>query len=281
MCGRATLTSPVEDVAAIFDVSPIDIGPPRFNLAPSQPILTLRRARRTTPPHEDEAAHDPWRRDHELAVLRWGLIPFFTKPDDVKRTASRCIQARAETAARSPAFRESVRRHRCLVIVDGFFEWKTLPDGRRLPHHVRRREGRRPFAIAGVWAAWPAAADLPTLETCAVLTTRSAGAIRGLHDRMPLVLGDVDEWRRWVDGTEEDAARTLAPSDALLERRADELVVLPVSTWVNDVKHDDPGCLAPPRDDEPSSPRGRARSRPSTRKASSQMGFDFAAARKK
>ena len=167
MCGRATLSSPAEDVARLFDVDPIDIGPARFNIAPTQPILTVRARRRSPEASSDESDqeraigdHDPSGGTHvagqragELAIVRWGLIPWWAKPDEAKRIASKCIQARVETAAKSPAFRDALKRHRCLVVVDGFFEWKTLSDGRRVPHHIRKSQNG-PFAIGAVWDSW-------------------------------------------------------------------------------------------------------------------------------
>lgn len=240
MCGRATLSSPAENVASLFDVDPIDIGPARFNIAPTQPILTVRE-RRT------DIVDAPARR--ELALVRWGLIPWWAKPEEAKRVGSKCIQARAETAPRSPAFRDAFRRHRCLVIVDGFFEWKTLPDGRRIPHLVKRTQ-RAPFAIAGLWDSWRSnasnenAPDATKIESCAVVTTRAGGSLRDLHDRMPLVLA-ADEWSRWLSGSEAEAARLLEQNASILDERARDLVAVPVSTWVNNVRNDDARCIEP------------------------------------
>ncbi len=221
MCGRATLTTPADEVARLFDVDPVDLGPPRFNIAPSQPMTTVR----------DEAGK------RALAVVRWGLVPWWAKPDEVKSIASRCVQARAESAPRSPAFRDAFQHRRCLVVVDGFFEWKTLPDGRRVPHHVKQ-SGRRAFAIAGLWETWHT--DEQRIESCAVITTRAGGPMRELHDRMPLVLAP-EEWDGWLHGSADDAATLLVANDA----RGDGLVATPVSTWVNDVRHDDPRCIEP------------------------------------
>lgn len=251
MCGRATLSSPASDVAELFDVEPIDLGPPRFNIAPSQPILTVR-AKRSPSTGEEDVPHDAssaTSRRREMALVRWGLIPWWAKPDEAKKIASRCIQARAETAPRSSAFRDAFRRHRCLVVIDGFFEWKTLPDGRRMPHHIRRAR-HEPFAIAGLWDSWrpPSAEDgarsPERIESCAVLTTRSAGRIAAVHDRMPLVL-PANDWDVWLSDSVENAAQLLAPTTDVLEQRANALVVVPVSTWVNDVRHDDPRCIEP------------------------------------
>jgi putative SOS response-associated peptidase YedK len=262
VCGRATLSSPAEDVAALFEAPSIDIGPARFNIAPTQPVLTVRSA---PPLNEEESASG---RGRQLTMVRWGLIPWWAKPDEAKKIASRCIQARAETAQRAPAFRDAFKRHRCLVVVDGFFEWKTLPDGRRVPHLARRRGGG-PFAIAALWDAWRPPDEDEKVESCAVLTTRSAGAIRELHDRMPLVL-PANEWNTWLDGSAEDAATLLEQDKDVLARRGGDLLVVPVSTWVNNVKHDDPRCIEPADPDAPSPAAAR-------RATSRQMDFGFEA----
>lgn len=244
MCGRATLATPIDEIAELFDAPPIDIGPPRFNIAPSQPVVAVRTAR--------EGRRDDGSAAREIALLRWGLVPWWAKPDEAKKIASRCIQARAETVQDAPAYRDAFRRHRCLVVVDGFYEWKTLPDGRRVPHHIKRHRGE-PFAIAAVWDSWkpssPAepvgeAGMVERLESCAVLTTRAAGAIREIHDRMPLVLA-ANDWEAWLCGTVDEASRLLRPEPDVLERCANDLLAFPVSTWVNDVRNDDPRCMDP------------------------------------
>jgi putative SOS response-associated peptidase YedK len=144
-----------------------------------------------------------------------------------------------------PAFRDSFKNRRCLVIIDGFFEWKALPDGRRVPHHIRRVD-RRPFAVAGLWDSWrdKSAENPPRIESCAVVTTASGGPIRSLHDRMPLVL-EPEEYASWLAGSPDDAARLMAGDAERRDERAEELLVVPVSTWVNDVRHDDPKCIEP------------------------------------
>lgn len=250
VCGRAILTSPAEDVARLFEVAPIDLGAPRFNVAPTQPILTVR-ARHAPPTESDERGEArPLARPRELALVRWGLIPWWAKPGEAKKIGSRCVQARAETATRAPAFRDAFRRHRCLVVVDGFYEWKTLDDGRRVPHLVRQSR-QEPLAIAGLYDSWrPArsedagAAKPERIESAAVLTTPAGGAIRDLHDRMPLVL-PASEWDTWLGGTADEAARLLEPDQAALDARAGDLSAVAVSTWVNDVRHDDPRCIEP------------------------------------
>jgi len=218
VCGRATLTTPAEVLAEIFEVDVPDLGPPRYNVAPTQPVPLVRVTEEGT---------------RELVLARWGLVPWWAKPDEAKRLSARCLQARGETLARTPAFREAFKRHRGFVVLDGFYEWRTLDDGRRVPHHVRRRDGR-PFAVASVWddGVIPGLARGPS---CAVVTTTARGAVASLHDRMPLALDReaIDAWLASPEG----AARLLSDSPE------PPWMVVPVSTWVNDVRHDDPRCL--------------------------------------
>ena len=229
MCGRAILTSPVEDIAEAFGVSAIPIGPPRFNVAPGQDLVIVR-ARPTTA--------------RELAIVRWGLVPWWSKdgPSSPRgcagpKVGGRFVQARGETVATAPAFRDAFTSKRCLVIVDGFYEWSgTKGKADRQPHRVRLADGR-PFAIAGVWDSWKAP-DGSILETCAVVTTASRGPVAELHDRMPLVL-DRAARERWLTAPAADAR------DLVAEPSPVELVVVPVSSWVNDVRHDDARCLEP------------------------------------
>lgn len=231
---------PAEDIAHLFDVEAIDIGPARFNIAPMQPILSVR------------MAGDLPRAERRLAVVQWGLIPWWAKPEQARKIAGKCVQARAETVTRTPAFRDAFKKHRCLVVVDGFYEWKTLPGGRRRPHHVRKRQGG-PFAIGAVWDSWqpplpegapPDAPKPERVESCAVLTTHAAALMKDLHDRMPLVL-PADEWTRWLEGPAPEAARLLTQDERVLDERARQLVAVPVSTWVNDVRHEGPQCIEP------------------------------------
>lgn len=222
MCGRATLTTPADTIAEIFEAPAIDIGPPRFNLAPSQPLLTVRAVAPAG--------------GRELAFVRWGLVPWWAKPDEVKKVGARCIQARAEGVRKAPAFRDAFRRRRCLVVVDGFFEWAG--EGKERSPFLAQRPGAEPFAIAGLWDEWRGE-DL-RLESGAVLTTRATGAVRAVHDRMPLVLPRA-EWPAWLAGTPEEAGALLVPHET-------DLTLRPVSRWVNDPRHDDPACLAPPND---------------------------------
>jgi putative SOS response-associated peptidase YedK len=223
MCGRATLTTSVEEVAEVIGALPLEgpgLGGPKFNLAPSMPMLVVRPTRKHP-------------RTMELA--RWGLIPWWAKKEEAKKLGSRFVQARIETIGTTAAYRDAFKRHRCLVIVDGFYEWKTLGDGTRAPHHVRR-DDRKPFAIAGVWDTWTSPETGEIIESCAVVTTEAKGPIATLHDRMPLVVAP-NAYDAWLAGTPEEAANVDAVTPSL--------VTVPVSTWVNSVRHDDARCIEP------------------------------------
>jgi putative SOS response-associated peptidase YedK len=220
MCGRATLITPVDEIAETFGVDAIPIGPPRFNIAPGTDLLVIR----------TETAH----KKRELALLRWGLVPAFAKD---RKIGHRLVQARAETLTKVNTFKFAFEKRRCLVVVDGFYEWSG--EGKaRTPHYVHLPD-RRPFSMAGLWERWTSP-DGEVLETCAVVTTPARAGIRDLHDRMPLVLEERDR-EPWLTGTADDAKRLIGASSAH-DEVARKLVLDPVSTWVNDVRHDDPRC---------------------------------------
>lgn len=221
MCGRATLTTAASEIAEAFGIAAIPVGPPRYNVAPGQTVVVVR----------------PGRELDEMALVRWGLLPWWSKADKAHKPL---VQARAETLATAPAFRDAFRARRCLMVVDGFYEWRDTGSG-RIPHHVRRKDGGL-LAIAGVWDR-SKAKDGALVETCAVVTTEARGALRELHDRMPLVLEGEDR-ERWLHAPAESAS-ALMEHVAGADARAAELVAIPVSTWVNDVRHEGPRCLEP------------------------------------
>ncbi|MBS2019098.1 MAG: SOS response-associated peptidase [Deltaproteobacteria bacterium] len=227
MCGRATLVATTDDIADVFGVAPtLPAGPPRFNLAPGQDLVAL---------HAKEGG------GMELVTYRWGLVPWWSKD---KKIANRTINARYETVTTSPAFRDAWKARRCLVVIDGFYEWEKsgAPKAKR-PHHIRY-DDRRPFTLAGIWDRWTNKESGEVLESCSIVTTEAHGGIVALHDRMPLVLDGSDR-DRWL-GSADDARAVLAHAKETQEARAHELVIVPVSTRVNDVRNDDPECLAPP-----------------------------------
>ena len=177
MCSRYSLTTPSEAVRAWFRHTSPDDFPPRYNIAPTQPVAIVR--------------HDVHHK-RELALVRWGLIPSWAKQPEKFSTL---INARAETAAEKPSFRAALRHRRCLVPADGFYEW-TGPKGDKQPHFIHRSDGQM-MAFAGLWDHW-LGADGSELETMAILTVAATDAMQNLHDRMPLTL-EPEHFDAWLD----------------------------------------------------------------------------------
>lgn len=219
MCGRYTLAGCEEFDPAEFGLShyPSNMTP-RYNIAPMQVAPVV-----------------PNRAPRQVGWLRWGLIPSWAKDG---RIASRLINARAETITERPAFREAFRRRRCLVLADGFYEWRR--EGRqRIPFYVRRRD-RRVFAFAGLWETWRSP-EGGILETFAIITTAANAVVAPIHDRMPVILPR-DAYDPWLTTSTADPAefmKWLRPCpDDLLE-------AYEVSPVVNAVSRDDPTCIVP------------------------------------
>jgi putative SOS response-associated peptidase YedK len=218
MCGRYSLTTPLEAVRRLFGV---EAGggnlEPRWNIAPTQAAPVVR---------ADPAGV------RALTMLRWGLVPAWSKNAS---GAAKMINARADTVAEKPAYRAAFRRRRCLVPADGFYEWKAA--GReRQPYRIAFDDGRA-FAFAGLWERWEKAPDGP-LETFTILTTDANATLLPLHHRMPVIL-QPDEHAAWLDAERSLERALLAP------RPLPGLAWFPVDRRVNDVRNDDAGCVRP------------------------------------
>lgn len=220
MCGRFTLATPdPSQLRARFAIGERLELRRRFNVAPGDDVLAVVRRPETEP---------------QGAFLRWGLVPPWA--DDPRELGAKTINARAETIAERPAYRDAFARRRCLILADGFYEWSS-----GAPHWITREDGEL-FAFAGLWASWRprAAGDVEPLRSCAIVTTAASGPVADLHDRMPVILAQGDE-PRWLDPAA--AAQDL---HALLAAPGLRLVTRPVSRAVNDARHDAPDCLDPP-----------------------------------
>ena len=228
MCGRYTLSDTGEMLDEVLVELQVDahteaaeqVLEPRFNIAPTQQVPAIR--------------EDGGRR--RLTHLRWGLVPFWA--DDLK-IGNRMINARSETAANKPSFRNAYKRRRCLLLSAGFYEWKKL-GGAKQPFHIHR-PARRPLTFAGLWERWDKGLEPgePAVETCTILTTSANETVRDLHDRMPVIL-DGDARGLWLDSTSDPAslAEIMKPYDG-------ELQLTPVSRLVNSPRNDSPRCLDP------------------------------------
>jgi putative SOS response-associated peptidase YedK len=222
MCGRYTLSIPAEILAETFGVDAEhtrERAEARYNICPTQEAVVVRRA---------EDGH------RELTALRWGLVPFWAEDPVI---GNRMINARAETVADKPAFRTSFKKRRCLVLADGYYEWKKEPGGKQ-PYWIHRPDGGL-LALAGLWSRWEGPAG--PLETFAILTTEAHPAIAHVHDRMPVILAP-EHWDLWLDPAVEDRAR-LRP--LLTHVGGDGLALRPVSRAVNSPANDSPRLLEP------------------------------------
>ena len=213
MCGRYSLTTPMEAIAQLFALDSRANLPARYNIAPTQDVPVVRVAR-------------DGRR--ELVQVRWGLVPAWAK--DIK-IGARMINARAETIA--TRFKATFEQRRCLVVADGFYEWLKRPDGAKQPYHITLAD-KAAFAFAGLWESWRDPAG-ESLLSCSIITTEANALVAPIHGRMPVILAPADH-----------AAWLAAPDTSLLTPySADAMAVTAVSTRVNNVANDDPECLAP------------------------------------
>lgn len=214
MCGRYTVTSAPEAIRALFRYEEQPDFPPRYNIAPTQPIAIVRLI-------------DGKR---QFALVRWGLLPSWVKDPN---NFALLVNARGESVCEKPAYRAAMKRRRCLIPADGFYEWKAL-GGRKQPYFVHAKSGE-PLAFAGLWETWTGP-NGEELETAAIVTTRANRTLEPLHDRMPVIVPP-DAFNLWLDGANVDA-RT---AEALITPAPDDLLeAYEVSTAVNRTANDNP-----------------------------------------
>jgi putative SOS response-associated peptidase YedK len=229
MCGRFASQLPAELVARLFATSnPLPNPRPSWNVAPTQQAMVVRR-------HPESG-------ERHLDLLRWGLVPSFTK--DLK-ACKRPINARSETAATSGMFRSALKSRRAIAVADAFYEWKAVPDGKQ-PYAIARRDGA-PIAFAGIWESWRDPGG-EMMRTFAILTTAANDDMARLHDRMPVIL-EQDVWGAWLG--EDDSADVAE----LMRSAAPGVVRLwPVSRRVNSVRNDGADLLDEIADPGPEAP---------------------------
>ena len=216
MCGRFAFFSPAEAIASLFGLSDIPTLTPHFNIAPSQDVFVIHKP-------DDQRIGE---------FFRWGLVPFWAKDPAI---GNRMINARAETLAEKPSFRTAYKRRRCLLPVDGFFEWKKTPDGKQ-PWFISSAEAQ-PMLFAGLWDEWQGDEGNP-LRSCTIITTAANGFMQDLHQRMPVIVSP-DQAGIWLDNSSDRAA-----TDAVLDKAHDtDLQAWPVSRRVNSPRNDDPDLI--------------------------------------
>jgi putative SOS response-associated peptidase YedK len=220
MCGRYTSSQRREVIAERFQVAVPEAYSERYNLAPTQRALIIR--------NRDE--------DYEAVFARWGLLPHWAKDE---RIAFKMINARAETLTEKPAYRSLIGKHRCLVVADGFYEWRLGADGKKEPVYFQLASGE-PFGFAGLWTSRTDPATEEVVESCSIITTRPNQLVAPIHDRMPVILPrDVED--AWLDPElpRDHALELLQPYEpgAMTMRLASRLV--------NSVKNEGAALLRP------------------------------------
>lgn len=214
MCGRFAFYSPAEAVAELFEFEARVTTEPRYNIAPSQLVPVVRNGPKG---------------GRELSMLRWGLVPFWARDPSI---GNRMINARAESLAEKPAYRSAYEKRRCLVLADGFYEWREEAAG-KTPYFISLANGQ-PFALAGLWEAWTDRGTGESLQTAVIVTTAANEFLKDLHDRMPVVL-QPDTARAWLAG-DTDVLETVI-SDPL------PLQAWPVDRKVNDARNEGPELI--------------------------------------
>ncbi len=217
MCGRFFLDAQAGEIIEHYNAPPPDLFTARYNIAPTTPVLALSGGK--------------------FDLYRWGLIPSWAKDVSI---GNRMFNARAETVAEKPSFRNAYRRRRCLVPASGFYEWR-LEDGRKQPYVCHR--DRRLFSMAGIWEHWQDG-DGNEIQSCAVITTDAKGKMRELHQRMPVYIAPAD-YAAWLDCSND---RTDA-ADRLLLDTAPEYEFYAVGSAVGNSRNEGPQLVEPlPRD---------------------------------
>ncbi|MBU3689030.1 MAG: DUF159 family protein [Acidimicrobiales bacterium mtb01] len=236
MCGRFTSLTPPDELAAIFataDPTPglFDDFRPNYNVAPTTRVSAV--------------ANDT-ERTRRLGRFQWGLVPHWAKDST---GAARLINARSETVFEKPSFRSSAASRRCIVPMDGFYEWRTVyaeprpSKAPKEPVYVTRADGR-PLAVAGLWASWRDASlgeDAPWLHTCCVVTTEANATMAPIHDRMPVIL-EPDDWSTWLDVAHTERTELAA---LMVPAKESVLRVVDVAPIVNSIRNNGPELIEP------------------------------------
>lgn len=220
MCGRFTLAAELDQIEQRFSFRMTDVAfTPHYNIAPSQPVLSVM---------NDGKAN-------RAGFLRWGLIPSWAKDEAI---GHRMINARAETLAEKPSFKRALQKRRCLVIADGFYEWKAA--GKKKTPMFIALKSRHPFGFAGLWETWKSPKG-EAIHSCTIITTTPNTLMESIHNRMPVILRREAE-AQWLDGAVDDPQKLLP---LLMPYPDNEMTAYEVSQLVNSPRNDVPACIEP------------------------------------
>ena len=220
MCGRFTRKEKFDLLAEQLGLNVCPPCEPRYNIAPSQFVACVRT--------------NPKSKERECVDLKWGLVPSWAKDPSI---GNKLINARGETVAEKPAFRKAFQQQRCLVLADGFYEWKR--EGKtKQPYYIRFKDHRL-FAFAGLWERWEQ--QDPALETCALITTGPNALMEPIHHRMPVILPE-QSYASWLSPS---LKNTIYLSGLLEPYPAEEMEAYPISALVNNPRNESPWCIDP------------------------------------
>ncbi len=220
MCGRYTLTTNKVKIAEEFHLHDVQLRelPPQYNIAPSQPVPVL--------------IEKP---ELQLQLFRWGLIPSWTKDPSI---GNRMINARSETLSAKASFSKPLRDQRCLILADGFYEWKV--EGRQKTPYYIRLKSKHPFGFAGLWSKWMAP-NGNEIYSCAIITGEPNELLKPIHNRMPVILSK-EKRERWLNPSNHDTKELV---NLLESYPAGEMEAYPVSRAVNSPSNNSPECIQP------------------------------------
>ena len=221
MCGRYTLKSGGDAITTLFGLAEELEIEPRYNIAPTQQIPVVL----------EDASND----GRALEMMHWGLIPSWSKDPSI---GARMINARAETVAEKPSYRSAFKRRKCLIVADGFYEWKKTADGKQ-PYYLRL-EGGDPFGFAGLWESWCMDGG-DEMRSATIITTEPNEVAAEVHNRMPVILPP-ELYDAWLEPDNDDREELLS---MLTPYPAEEMEAYPVSKRVNRPANDEPGVLEP------------------------------------
>lgn len=230
MCGRFTLASDAEALnQTFFDFAgPMDLSP-RYNISPTQDVAVIANV-------PTDTAESP--KTGQMEFFHWGLIPSWAKDPKI---GNRMINARSETLSEKPSFRNAYKHRRCLILADGYYEWKQIPgDKSKQPIYIRLKS-QKPFALAGLWEVWQTNGMDKPLHSCTIITCPPNAFLEKIHHRMPVILSR-DAYAEWL-APNQQSADTL--QSLLAPYPDEEMEAYPVSRFVNRPTNDSPECIAP------------------------------------